>query len=181
MGVTERAMDKNKRGCLWAGCGIAIVVVMVGVAVVGGAAWMVYQGSSIRVEHPEARQARDAFDDVRRRFGGQTPLVTMGLDGSAHVVPREDFGREPGGSTRAITSFHVMAWKPQDKELAHVELPFWLVRLGGAKGKFSVNGTDTLQDLAKLKVTFEDIEKAGPGLVFDQQQRDGAQVLIWTE
>jgi hypothetical protein len=74
-----------------------------------------------------------------------------------------------------------MSWKPESEELAQVQLPFWLVRLGGAKGKISINGEDALHDLERLNVTLEDIEQAGPGLLLDHQQRDGTQVLVWTE
>jgi hypothetical protein len=182
MGGTERrTMDKKKRGCLWAGCGVAIAAVMVGIAVLGGAAWLVYDGSSLRVEQREPAEARRTFDDARRRFGGRPPLVTVGPDGSTRVVPGKEPGTAGGEAPRPIASLHVMTWKPGSGEFAQVQLPFWLVRLGGAKGKVRLNGEDTLADLARVNVTIEDIVSAGPGLVVDHQQRDGTQVLIWTE
>lgn len=167
-------MDKKKRGCLLAGCGVAIVLLMVGAAVVGGLAWMVYQGSSFRLEHPDEKHAGDALDAMRQRFKGQAPLVTIGPDGSTSMVPRPGSGQSP-------ESLHVMLWNPAEKELAQVQFPFWLVRLAGAKAKFTVNGVDAAEQLRKVNVTIDDLEQSGPGLVLDHADRDGTQMLIWTE
>jgi hypothetical protein len=168
-------MDSRKRGCLWAGIGIGVVVIMVGVALAAGTAWLIYQNTAIEHAPSTGEQAKARFDETRQRFDGQAPLVLIGDNGEARVVPRT----AAGGTPVTPESFHVMVWKPSDGELTHVRLPFWLVRIGGAKGKLRVNGTDTLEDLAHVSI--DDIERAGAGLVLDHRDRGGSQVLIWTE
>ena len=42
-----------------------------------------------------------------------------------------------------------------------------------------VGGNDV--DLAKLRLTVEDLERFGPTLILDQKDSDGARVLIWSQ
>lgn len=173
-------MDKKTRGCLWAGLGVAVLLVIVGVALVGGAAWLVYQGSSIEQSRPSAEQAKARFERARDRFGGQTPLVTIGSDGVPRAVRRARPGDgSAAGAVETPESFHVMAWKPESNELTHVQLPFWLLRLGGAKGRLTMGGE--MQELDRLGISVDDIERAGPGLLLDHVEQSGQRVLIWTE
>ena len=41
------------------------------------------------------------------------------------------------------------------------------------------NGIDFDSD--KMHISLEDIERRGPGLLLDQTERRGSQVLVWTE
>jgi hypothetical protein len=72
-----------------------------------------------------------------------------------------------------------MAWDPDDRKLVRVKVPFWVLRLThpGAQLKF---GTDEI-DLEHLKVTIEDLERHGPGLILDHREPNGSHVLLWAE
>jgi hypothetical protein len=168
-------MDKRTRGCLWAGLGVAVLLVVVGAAVVGGAAWIIYQGSAVEHGPTTEGEAKARFDEVRRRFHGQAPLVTFDADGGARVRRRTT----DGSSTPALESFHAMVWKPRERELARMQLPFWLVRLGGSRGKIDFG--PELGNLERLDLSMDDFERAGPGVVLDHQEDDGTQILLWTE
>ena len=72
----------------------------------------------------------------------------------------------------------VLVYDAHEGRLVHVDLPFWLLRLmpSGALGSF---GGDFSFDSGRL--TVEDLERHGPGLVLDARDSRDAQVLIWTE
>ena len=59
---------KSKRGCLWAALGASVLVLMVGAALFGGAAWLVYQSSSIKtLVHATPERASEELEAVRGR------------------------------------------------------------------------------------------------------------------
>ena len=169
----ERHVNKKQRGCLWAAAGGLVLVVVVGAAVVGGLAWLVYQNSAIDRTSPTPEAADLAFERTRARFAGQAALVTIDPGGAPHVGARDGHGR-------VAESLHVMSWSPDEKDLTHVKLPFWLLRLGGAKARL-FTGDDALRDLRGARLSIEDIERAGPGLLLDHTENDGRRVLVWTE
>jgi hypothetical protein len=41
------------------------------------------------------------------------------------------------------------------------------------------NGIDFDSD--RMQISLDDIERRGPGLIFDQADRRGSQVLVWAE
>jgi hypothetical protein len=168
-------VDKKKRGCLWAALGGAVLVVIVGVAVVGGVAWLVYQDSAVEESASTPEQASASFEGVRSRFTGQAPLVRIDAGGEPHVTPRAGASREGDG----LDSLQVLVWEPRQGKVTRLQVPFWLVRLGGAASHMRINGKE--HDLQQLHLTVEDVERAGPGLLLDHADDDGSHVLIWTE
>jgi hypothetical protein len=48
-------------------------------------------------------------------------------------------------------------------------------------GRFSFRDNDIDIEADDLRVTVEDLERHGPGLVLDHQSRHGGRVLAWTE
>jgi hypothetical protein len=167
------ALTRRQRGCLWAALGGIVLCAIVVVALVAGAGWLVYQSSSIRQTKPTPEQAGSEIDRVRATFGGP-PLVTLAPDGEPQVTMRDGHGKMP-------ETLHLLMWQPGTRELTHVTLPFWVVRVGGQKARFRVGEQKTIEELSELKVTTADIERAGPGPLFDHTDRDGKVTLIWTE
>jgi hypothetical protein len=41
------------------------------------------------------------------------------------------------------------------------------------------NGIDFDSD--RIRLSYQDLERLGPGLILDQKDRHGSQVLVWTE
>ena len=164
---------RTKRGCLWAALGGSVLVLMVGVAVVGGTAWLVYQSSSVKSSPSTPERAAAELESVRARFAGQAPLITIDDDEQASIVPRTRTG------DTELTALHVMAFDPRESRLKRVTLPFWVLRMSPGTAELKI-GDDTLR-LRGERVTVADVEKAGPGLLVDHVDRDGRTVLVWTE
>src|SRR4029079_13195372 len=82
----------------------------------------------------------------------------------------------PAGTERPQT-LNVMAFDPHDEKVVRMELPFWLLRLKGAGGRFDIGRSNV--DLARMRITVEDLERYGPILILDQKDTDGARVLVW--
>jgi hypothetical protein len=165
---------KQKRGCLWVALGVAVVVLMVGAALVGGLAWVVYQNFSLNTEQVTDRDAAGEFERLRTRFAGQQPLISVTEGDEATLVPRAAKG------SSAIESLHVVAYDPDDRTIARIRIPFWLLRLSPGDGQVTISD-DAVPELRRSKITVKDIEAAGPGLVLDHADSDGRRVLVWAE
>ena len=155
-----------------------IVVGVLAVAAVGGTVFFFYRHVNTKFTRPD--DAATEFTQTRARFSGQQPLIEMGKG----EQPR--LHRELVESARAgvppLTSLRVLAYDEDNEKLVNVTVPFWLLRLAPTNKKlafFSDNGIDFDSD--RVRLTLEDIERRGPGLILDQKDRRGAQVLIWTE
>jgi hypothetical protein len=109
-------------------------------------------------------------------MAGQKPFIELpapGTDGEP-IVHRE-METHPSGS---ISTVHVLVWSPRDEKLARVDLPFWVLRLGGNK-PFTVNAGTMGQ--VTLQVTPEEIDRRGPGLTLVWTNEHGNRLLVWTE
>jgi hypothetical protein len=164
---------KSKRGCLWAAVGAGVLVLIVGAALFGGVAWLVYQSSSIKSDAVTPAHAAEEIAAVRARFSGQTPLIAIDDNQHATLVPRT---RTSGA---ALTAVHVLVFDPRDDRLKRLTLPFWILRFSPGNGQIQI-GDDSLR-LEKLRITVKDVEDAGPGLLVDHADREGRQVIGWTE
>jgi hypothetical protein len=164
---------KTKRGCLWAALGGAVLLVMVGAAVVGGTLWLVYQSSSVTSSHSTPERAAEELEAVRSRFTGQAPLIVIDDHEQASIVPRKR------AADTALTALHVLAFDPGDSRLKRLTLPFWVLRMSPGTAELKI-GHDTLR-LQGERVTVADVEKAGPGLLLDHADRQGRRVIVWTE
>ena len=165
---------KTRRGCLWAALGVVVLVLMVGAALVGGTAWIVYQSSSMRSERTTPERASDELQAVRDRFAGQSPLIEIDEHERASIV------RRSRRSDKRPTSLHVVAFDPGDNHLKRLTLPFWLLRLSGSGGEIKI-GDDVLRNVRGTRLSVKDVEDAGPGLLIDHAAHDGGRVLVWTE
>ena len=121
------------------------------------------------------------FAAARTRFAGQAPLVEYGgLQPS--VVHRSS------GDRRQLAGLHALVYDATDGYLRRVDVPIGLLRAATIGGRFR---------LGNLGITLEDLERHGPGLVFDTNGAaagtlsmvDGligthsneSQILIWTD
>jgi hypothetical protein len=166
-----------KRVPTWAAILIAgvIIVGMLAVAAVGGAAFFIYR--HVHTTFPGHEHAAAEFTRERARFAGQQPLIEMAV-GSEPVLHREVAEAMPG---RRLDSLRVLAYDKRARKLVRVSIPFWLLRLMPSN-HFSFlddNGIDIDSD--RVRLTIEDLERRGPGLVLDTRDRRGSEVLVWTE
>jgi hypothetical protein len=155
-----------------------IIAGVVGIGILGivamAAAGLWFVRSHVDVRATTVTAASSDFDAVRARFSAQKPLIE--LDDHGEFV-RANTDR-PAGTTRP-QSLNVMAFDPDDEKVVRMDLPFWLLRLKSGGSTFRMNGGDV--DLAKLRLTVEDLEHFGPTLILDHKDQKGARVLVWSQ
>jgi hypothetical protein len=84
--------------------------------------------------------------------------------------------KEPG----SLSTLHMRIWLPDERKLVRLDLPFWMMRMGGNKPLKLHADTRSFEEVS-LTVTPEEIERRGPGLVLDHTSRHGERILVWTE
>ena len=155
-----------------------IVAGVVGIGILGivamAAAGLWFVRSHVDVRSTTVTAASSDFDAVRARFSAQKPLIE--LDDHGEFI-RANTDRPAG--TVPPQSLNVMAFDPDDEKVVRMDLPFWLLRLKSGGSRFSVGGGDV--DLAKLRLTVEDLERFGPTLIVDHKDSKGSRVLVWTQ
>lgn len=172
-------MDKRKKGYLWIALGVVCLVVMVGVAVVGGLAYVVYQQFALKQTVIEPADAAKELDQLRAEFH-DPPRLQFAWKSDGH--PDVTLRKPQTPSTVSLTAMHVTAFDPKERHLVRATVPFWLLRLT-PEWKMRMNGAEMMHYLNTPggRLTPADIEALGPGLLVDDKQPDGTQVLIWTE
>jgi hypothetical protein len=168
--------DRKKTILAILGAAILIVLIFAVLAVVG----VVYFFRT----HVAAIEASDktAIEEIARtrdRFAGQTPMIERshgeGDDFDRFVVHRPDPGAEP----KPVEALRVLAYNPRDERMVRVRIPFWILRLAPRSRFNLLEGTDV--DLGRTRLTLDDLERHGPGLILDAKDRRGSQVLVWLE
>jgi hypothetical protein len=154
-----------------------IVVGILAAAAVGGTAFFIYR--HVQTQFTPSENAGQRFDEARARFTGQQPLLEVRHNDDRPVVNHRALSGPP--STVKLEVLRVLAYDGHAGKLVNVSIPFWLLRLAPSN-KFSFlsdNGIDF--DAERVHLTLEDLERRGPGLILDQADRRGSQVLVWTE
>ncbi|MGE0042107.1 MAG: hypothetical protein AB7H88_13490 [Vicinamibacterales bacterium] len=155
----------------WVPIAIGVAILLVFLAIGGVIFVTSYVRENLQVASTNRSAADAAFDEVRRQFPGQAPLLRLD-EGGAHYT-REEVANPP-----EIERVHVLAWDPREEKLARFSLPFWFLRLKSGPIAFSgyAAGLDN-----EVSIRPEDIQKHGPGLIIDGTMPDGARVLIWAQ
>jgi hypothetical protein len=152
--------------------GVAIVAVFLGIGAI--IAVTAYFSQNVVVNSSNRSQAEDEFDKIKQRFKGQAPLVEM----REGVAVRSN-ARPPSTSGGHLTTLHILAWDSDDEKLAAVNVPWWVIRLKSGPIRFSTY-TAGLDDEG-VKLTPDDIERGGPGIILEATGRRGERVLLWAD
>ncbi len=150
--------------------GTVMLLVVAGVAVT---AWLFV--SIIDRDTATEVTATRAFDDVRHKFGGSSPLIRLGERGP--IVTRRPPSAPPG---HRLTTLHIMAWDGDDEKLTRAAVPFWLIRLKEDPIELSTEAAAGLAIRRPVTINVEDVERYGPSLLLDEH-RGPTRVLMWTE
>ncbi len=159
----------------WIIFGIVAFTMLVGVSLIAVAGFFVYQQFAFKSTPATERSAEQKFEEVVKRFEGQTPLLVI-KDG-------EPVLRMPSGtrSRARIEALHVMVWEPNDERVVSLNIPFWLIRMtNGHPIKLSAGGDHT-DARPQLKITAEDLERHGPGLILMHHEPGGERVIVWAQ
>lgn len=162
----------------WVSVVIAAVIIigMLAVTVVGGTAFFFYR--HINAQFTPAENAEQQFAEARARFAGRRPLIEM-TRGDEPVLHRELVAE--ANSTAKLETLRILAYDPRAKKLVRVSVPFWLLRLAPSKHFSFLNDNGIDFDSDRIKLSADDLDRLGPGLILDQKDRRGSQVLVWTE
>lgn len=153
-----------------------IIVGVLAASAVGGTAYFIYR--HVHTEFTPASSAEQQFAAARARFSGQQPLIEM-RRGDEPLLHREVIPKTMPATK--LDTLRLLAYDTRANKLVNVSIPMWLLRLAPSN-KFSFmkdNGIDIDSD--RMHISLDDLERRGPGLILDQTERRGSQVLVWTE
>ena len=162
----------------WISIAIAAVIIIgvLAISAVGGTAYFIYR--HVQTQFVPSETAEQQFAEARGRFAGQKPLIDIRKDEEA-VVHRDMIPKTMPAAK--LETLRVLAYDTRANKLVNVAIPMWLLRLAPSN-QFSFmkdNGIDFDSD--RVHITLDDVERRGPGLLLDQTDRKGSQVLVWTE
>ena len=157
---------------VWVVVGIVVFGILGVIAMAAAGLWFVK--SHVNIQSMTTAVASADFQTVRARFANQKPLIELDERGNFMHANTD----RPAGTQRPQT-LTILAFESHDEKVVRLELPFWLLRLKGGGSRFDVGGGNV--DLAKLRLTVEDLERYGPTLILDQKDSDGSRVLIWSQ
>ena len=153
-----------------------IIVGLLAIAVVGGTAYFFYH--HINTQYTPRENAEQQFAEARARFGGRKPLIEM-RRGDAPIVHRELL--QGAQASAKLESLRVLAYDAGERKIVRVSIPFWLIRLAPGKNFSFLNDNGFDFDSDRVRLTSDDLDRLGPSLILDEQDRRGAYVLVWTE
>lgn len=159
---------------IWVVVAIAVVGVLGMVALAGVGLYYFSRHIDTKAATPVA--AAQEFEEVKRRFGSQAPLIE--LDDRGRLV-RSNAKRPAPANARKPEELRVLAFDPESERIVSLTIPFWLLRL--KMGNTQIQLGDRNMDLEDLRMSVEDLERHGPTLVIDHKSRDGERVLVWSQ
>lgn len=119
-------------------------------------------------------QVTREFDTARSSTGGGQALVTRQPDGT--LARRAN---PPPDEPEPIEHICILTYHAASQRLSRTEVPFWFYKLKAPAAQFFLGNADF--DLSDLGLTGADLERAGPGLVFDEADEAGNRWLVWTQ
>lgn len=169
---------------VWVVFGLLGFLALIFIAVVGGGIFMFRQ--HVHTDAVPKQAAQEEFDRQRNRFAGQRALVqvTKVADHDSNVVVH----RPPESAKRRadLQAIRALTYDERNGRLVTVDVPVWLARWalsnrGGSSGHRRMTFGDGTVEFESGDLTFDDIERNGPGLILDATDAGGAQVLVWAE
>jgi hypothetical protein len=157
--------------------GLSTVLVIVSiVAAVASFYWRCHDSRPASAAAAEAE-----FLGLRARFADQQPLLDM----------RERRAHEEGkvaGAVGPLRWFHTVIFDTRGgRRLVHITVPYWFARRSaGYAGQFRWLGEltfldDTEFDPESIRLSLDQIERHGPGLIVDHRHPSGGQFMAWVE
>lgn len=151
-----------------AGIAVLVAFVCVGLAV---AAFSLFRQNVHVARTMSTADAIRAFDDAKAPFPDLRPVLTL----DEHRLATRTRGIETRKNAGRIDAVHVLAWDADKGSLANVTLPLWLLRL--KPGPIVFGDIDGL-DAERVQLTADELERLGPGVVFEYESEDGDRVLL---
>lgn len=157
---------------VWIVGGIVAFGILCVIAMAAAGLWFVR--SHVDIHPASTASVTDEFQTIRARFADQKPLIELDERGNVFHA-----NTDRPASTQHVQTLNILAFDPDDEKVVKMDLPFWLLRLKMRGTRFDVGGNNI--DLAKLRLTVEDLERYGPTLILDHKDSGGSRVLIWSQ
>ncbi len=168
----DHSTPNRRRRWLTIVAGVLVFLAVVGVAAIVVVTNLVRE--RVDVKPSSAEDATEEFQKVRAQFGDRQPLFE--LEGSGRPKYLGDTVTSTHTGPR-LETLHMLAWDPDEGELARFSLPFWILRM--KLTPFQFDSSDS--GLDEFEIRIEDIEKFGPGLILDHLTDEGDHVLLWAQ
>jgi len=155
---------------------LAAAGIIAGVLVVGTiAATLLFVRSRVTTEPVPQDEALAELAQARTRFAGQTPLIELASDDQPILHP------PAAAAPQALHALRALVYDPARGTLSRMDLPGWVVRAISVGGRVRLAnlGVTEASDTPQ-RLTLEDLERHGPGIVMDISRRR-RQILIWTD
>jgi len=121
------------------------------------------------------------FASLRARFVDEQPLLDMSRRQAAGVGARS-------AVATPLTSFHTVIFDTRSSHrLVRIDVPYWFARrFPGSDGQFTWLGQltfldDTEFDPEPIRLSLDEVERRGPGLIADYRHASGGQFISWVE
>jgi hypothetical protein len=155
------------------------VAVVTATAIILGAAAILFAAiggyaiySHTAAQFVDTAAANAQFESRRLELAGQEPLIELrGVDSPV-------LHRRPDLPRREVVVLHVLTYDPRSRKLVRADIPGWLLRVVSAHGTIRLANLEMFAD-DRDRITLEDLERHGPGLIVDAPAR--SRVLVWTE
>ena len=143
-------------------------------------------GFGFFLSHYESRpvskqSAESEFSQMRSRFSTQQPLLDMSLRQPVNISTI-------GQSVTPLHTFHTVIFDTRGSQrMVHITVPYWFARLFADRdGEFRWLGKltfldDTEFDSEAIRLSLDQLEQRGPGLIVDYQHPGGGQFISWVE
>ena len=128
-----------------------------------------------------AQLAEIEFSQLRARFANEQPLLDMS---------RREASEMPAGSGGVVPlhSFHTVIFDTRGgQRIVRIAVPYWFARrFAGHDREFRWLGQltfldDTEFDPEAIRLSLDQLERRGPGLVADYEHPGGGQFISWVE
>jgi hypothetical protein len=161
---------------------IAIIAVVAAIATSGfigiGLWFFVSHRSSVGAS---SQLAEIEFSQLRERFSNQQPLLDMSRRETSDM-PLASQGLAP------IRSFHTVVFDTRGgNRIVRIAVPYWFAHhFAGRNRQFTWLGQltfldDTEFDPEPIRLSLDQLERRGPGLVVYYRHSDGGQFISWVE
>jgi len=155
--------------------GIGAFVLVVGVGLVAVAGYVIYQQIAFQATPATELSAEQEFKKAVRKYEGQEPYLVI-KDGEPVI---NDESTSTVG--KPIEAIRIIIWDPDKRKVVRLTMPFWLLRMSRGQPIKISSDDEPGSHAMHLKITVEDLEKRGPGLILDHKAATGERVLVWAE
>ena len=167
-----------KRTWLWVILGIFATIVLFVVVLIGGSIYMFR--THVKAEYTASAVAEQEFTRQRERFRGQQPLVEV-TEGTNDRDDVPTVHRPPSDARRVVVhTLRVLIYDMNEGRLIHADIPGWVLRMMPEGRSSAYSGDFGNFDMRRNRITIEDVERHGLGLVMDQHNRN-TRILVWSE